>query len=355
MHEFDFVDYFIDWPWWLPLLVLVGSAAVFNFFTYFFYKITYKKFDREGKNWQALLVKTLHYPMRMFVWFCAFSMIVSLYAHHIFDFGVITTLLNFIRVGLVIALAWGLYIFIMKSQEIYLRKRGADKTTVSMLSKLSIILIVLLTLLMVLPIFGIEIAGILALGGFSGIIVGFAARDTISNLLGGFILAIDKPFLIGDWVYTVDGKVEGVVEAIGWRLTVIRNFAKQLIYMPNAEVISTTFVNGSRMSNRRIQETVTVRYEDDQKVPEIVERLNDYIKNHEDLDQNQLNFAALVKFGPSSLDILFRAYTKTVSKAEYHVVLQRVLLDALEIVRTCGGDLAFPTTTVDLKTTETSK
>ena len=64
----------------------------------------------------------------------------------------------------------------------------------------------------------------LALGGVSGIAVGFAAKDLLANFFGALMIYLDKPFKIGDWVRSSDKEIEGIVEAIGWRQTRIRNF-----------------------------------------------------------------------------------------------------------------------------------
>ena len=119
--------------------------------------------------------------------------------------------------------------------------------------------------------------------------------------------------------------------------------------MPNSSVVAETFINASRMGNRRILETLTVRYTDAKIVPKLVERLNEMLKTHSEIDQGtMLNYAALTKFGESSLDILLRAYTIKIQLSEFVTIQQSILLEALNIIRECGADLALPTSTIKI-------
>jgi len=74
---------------------------------------------------------------------------------------------------------------------------------------------------------GYSISGVLAFGGIGGIAVGFAARDLLANFFGGFMIYMDRPFDVGDWIRSPDQEIEGTVEKIGWRLTTIRTFDKR--------------------------------------------------------------------------------------------------------------------------------
>ena len=103
-----------------------------------------------------------------------------------------------------------------------------------------------------------------------GIAVGFAAKDLLANFFGGLMVYLDRPFAIGDWIRSPDREIEGTVEEIGWRVTCIRTFDKRPIYVPNSVFTQVTVENPSRMLNRRIYETIGVRYDDAAKVRDII-------------------------------------------------------------------------------------
>lgn len=352
MKADEYADFFRGWPLWLPLVVVPIVCIILHVLINIAYKIFYPKEQRGGKRWIATVLKTLYNPLKLFIWFLGLSILCSLYAHVIFDFTVQIMLGNLLRVGIIISLAWGLYIFVREAEKIILQNRGADITTVETISKLSFLTVAVLSLLLILPVFGIEIAGLLAFGGFSGIIVGMAARDTIANLIGSFSIGMDKTFRIGDWIYTTDGKIEGIVENIGWRTTCIRTFDKRPMFIPNMMITSLVIVNASRMTNRRIFETVSLRYIDADRVNAIVSELNEYLEDHDDLDSEFFNFIGLDKFADSSLDLTLRGYTKTVKLVDYQMVKQKILLEVYRVVRKHGGDMAFPTRTLSFDETK---
>jgi MscS family membrane protein len=95
--------------------------------------------------------------------------------------------------------------------------------------------------------------------------MGFAAKDMLSNIFGGLMLQMDRPFSTGDWIRS--SQFEGTVEKIGWRMTRIRTFSKNPIYIPNSIFASIPIETPSRMTNRRINEVIGIRYDDIAKIP----------------------------------------------------------------------------------------
>ena len=126
-----------------------------------------------------------------------------------------------------------------------------DPTTLHALAKLTRLSVVISAVLVALPTLGIEITALLAFGGVGGIAVGFAAQDLLSNFFGGLMIYLDRPFAIGDWIRSPDREIEGTVESIGWRLTLVRTFDKRPLYVPNSVFAKLALENPSRMTNRR--------------------------------------------------------------------------------------------------------
>jgi len=181
-----------------------------------------------------------------------------------------------------------------------------------------------------------------------GIIVGFAAKDLLANFFGGLMIYLDRPFTEGDWIRSPDREIEGTVEYIGWRLTRIRTFDQRPLYIPNSAFANIAVENPSRMSHRRINEAIGVRYDDIGAVPAIVDNVKRMLREHPAIDAEKTLIVNLNEFSASSVDILIYAYTGTTDWSEFHAVKQSVLMKVHEIVAAHGAEIAFPTTTVHL-------
>ena len=222
-----------------------------------------------------------------------------------------------------------------------------DPTTLHALVRLLRLMIVIAAVLVVLPTLGVEITAVLAFGGIGGIAVGFAAQDLLANFFGGLMIYLDRPFAIGDWIRSPDREIEGTVEKIGWRLTIMRTFDKRPLYVPNSVFNKLSLENPSRMSHRRIYETIGIRYRDADKMGVIVEDVKAMLRAHEEIDSSQTMIVNFNYFAPSSLDFFVYTFTKTTNWIRFHEIKQDVLLRIVAIIHGHGADIAFPTTTID--------
>jgi len=225
---------------------------------------------------------------------------------------------------------------------------GADPTTVQLVGKVAKLTVTVLIILPVFQLLGISISGILAFGGVGGLIVGMAAKDLLANFFGSIIVYLDRPFKVGDWIRSPDRSIEGTVEKIGFRVTAIRTFDKRPLYVPNSVFTNISVENPSRMSNRRIYETIGVRYQDSRKLPAIIAAVRSMLEQHPDIDDNQTLIVNFNSFGASSLDFFVYTFTKTTNWVEYHEIKQKVLLEILNIIHQHDADCAFPTRTLHL-------
>ncbi|MDA1370074.1 MAG: mechanosensitive ion channel family protein [Proteobacteria bacterium] len=222
-----------------------------------------------------------------------------------------------------------------------------DPTTLHALAKLLRLSVVISAVLVALPTLGIEITALLAFGGVGGIALGFAAQDLLANFFGGLMIYLDRPFTIGDWIRSPDRDIEGTVEMIGWRLTIVRTFDKRPLYIPNSVFTTLAVENPSRMSNRRIYEKIGIRYQDADKMGEIVESVKAMLKAHEEIDTSQTLIVNFNSYATSSLEFFVYTFTKTTNWVKFHEIKQDVMLKIIEIVHANDADFAFPTTTLD--------
>lgn len=208
------------------------------------------------------------------------------------------------------------------------------------------ILVVVITALIIMQEIGLSISGLLAFGGVGGLIVGLAAKDLLSNFFGGMMIFFDRPFRVGEFIKSPDRNIEGIVEKIGWRLTVVRTFSKNVLYIPNTAFSSIIVENATRMSNRRINETIGIRYDDLIKITDIIQDVNNILESNPDIDQTQKAKVYFKSFSASSCDFFIYAFTKTKDWEEFLRIKQDVLLKVAEIIEQHNAEIAYPTTTV---------
>ena len=208
------------------------------------------------------------------------------------------------------------------------------------------ILVVVITALIIMQEIGLSISGLLAFGGVGGLIVGLAAKDLLSNFFGGMMIFFDRPFRVGEFIKSPDRNIEGIVEKIGWRLTVVRTFSKNVLYIPNTAFSSIIVENATRMSNRRINETIGIRYDDLNKITDIIQDVNNILESNPDIDQTQKAKVYFKSFSASSCDFFIYAFTKTKDWEEFLRIKQDVLLKVAEIIEQHNAEIAYPTTTV---------
>ena len=223
-----------------------------------------------------------------------------------------------------------------------------DATTVRAVGKLLRAAVIITALLVAMQLFGYSISGLLAFGGIGGIAVGFAAKDLLANFFGGLMIYLDRPFSVGDWVRSPDKEIEGTVEDIGWRLTRIRTFDQRPLYIPNSVFANISVENPSRMTNRRIYETVGIRYADIGCMETIVEQVTAMLCEHPEIDTDQIMIVNFNAFSASSVDFIIYTFTKTAEWVRFHQVKQDVLLKVAQIIEANQAEIAFPTSTVHI-------
>ena len=340
----------IDGPlFMLSLLVVTGILA--HFALGIIYKRLHTVATASSQRWDDVFVTALETPLRVVLW--VFVIFIGL--------GLVPQLeelreqlASVYDTALVLLLTWFVQRLIRGAeQELLEERRGrtesTDKASVRATAKLLRVTLWIVAGLMVLQTVGVSISGLLAFGGIGGIAVGFAAKDLLANFFGGLSIYLDRPFTTGDWIRSPDQEIEGTVEDIGWRLTRIRTFDQRPLYVPNAVFSQVSVENPSRMRNRRIYETVGLRYQDADKLATIVEQVKQMLENHEEIDLSRTLIVNFVSFGPSSLDFFVYTFTKTTQWVKYHAIKQDVLLQILAIVHANDADVAFPTTTVQLE------
>ncbi|PNH79108.1 mechanosensitive ion channel protein MscS [Vibrio diazotrophicus] len=247
---------------------------------------------------------------------------------------------------------WVLIRLAINIEQYLLQDKSRDETTIQAASKVARLIILTIGLLTVMQTLGVSLRGLLTFGGVGGLIVGLAAKDLLSNFFGGLMIYFDRPFKVGEWIRSPDREIEGTVERIGWRMTIIRTFDKRPLYVPNSVFSNIIVENPSRMKNRRIYETIGLRYQDADKMATIVAQVREMLENHEDIDAQQTLIVNFNAFGASSLDFFIYTFTETINWVRFHEVKQDVMLKVMDIIHQNGADIAYPTRTLMIEPKE---
>ncbi|MBW4034712.1 MAG: mechanosensitive ion channel family protein [Proteobacteria bacterium] len=233
------------------------------------------------------------------------------------------------------------------------RGRAPDPMLVDALGKIARILVVAIIGLMLLRAMNFSIASLLAFGGVAGIAVGFAAQGVTANLFGAFVVYLDQPFKVGEWIVLPAQNVFGTVEHIGWRTTTLRGFDTRPYYVPNQIFNSSVVQTPPRMHARRISETMSIRYVDFDKLSAIVAECRDYVANCPEVDHQQSEMIFFSKFGNHALEIMIYCFAKTHVWKESLAIQERLLIQLGWIVRSHGAELAVPISQVEITSSPT--
>ncbi len=306
--------------------------------------------EKTATPWDDAVVYALERPLTLLIWIVGLAVAADIIYQETETalFEVVGPLRD---VGVIAALTWAVLRLIKRTETNMVRRSRsgetqADETTIDAIAKLLRLAVVITAGLVALQTLGFSVSGVLAFGGIGGIAVGFAARDLLANFFGGMMVYLDKPFVKGEWVRSPDREIEGTVEDIGWRLTVIRTFDHRPLYVPNSVFNQVSLENPSRMTHRRIYETIGIRYEDVDKMAAITDAVRQMLLEHTEIDESQTMIVNFNTFAASSLNFFVYTFTHTTQWVHYHQVKHDVLLRIADIIAEHGAEIAFPTTTV---------
>ncbi len=220
------------------------------------------------------------------------------------------------------------------------------KELIGWITKSLKILIFILGLAAVLELWGIKIGPIIAGLGLFGIAVALGAQDLFKNLISGILVLVEKRFKIGDWIL-VENIIEGIVEKIGFRSTIIRKFDKSIAIIPNFQFAENAVINISQTTNWKISWVINLQYNTTvEQLKTIRNEIEDYIKKNEDYKQ-ELGYAVRVDtFADSSIDMYIRCFTKTDDWDEWLAVKERLTIQIKQIVEKNGASFAFPSQSI---------
>jgi len=293
------------------------------------------------------LIESLSAPLKVLIWYCwVYFSAIALKG----DIPVLVQVIDYIDIIPIIILTWSVIRLISSIENFMLeRESSVDKDSVRLFTRLFKMLVIFAIVLGVAQYFGFAVSSIITFGGVGGIVIGFAAKDMLANVFGGLMIQMDKPFSTGDWIRTTDSSIEGMVEKIGWRMTRIRTFTKNPVYVPNSIFATIPIETPSRMTNRRISEIIGIRYDDIAQMPSIIEKVEQLLHDHEHIDHDEACRVYFDVFNASSLDFVIYAFSSVTNSTDFKRIKGRILLDIADIIAKHGAEIAYPTQTLHIQ------
>lgn len=204
----------------------------------------------------------------------------------------------------------------------------------------------------ILETWGVKVGPLVAGLGLFGVAVALGAQDMFKNLIGGLLVIAERRFHPGDWI-KVDGIVEGTVEDIGFRSTMVRRFDKAPVFVPNSKLADNAVTNFSAMTHRRIYWVLGVEYSTSvEQLKQIRDGIESYVHSNSDFaDPTEVStFVRIDSFNDSSIDIMLYCFTRTTNWGEWLEIKETLAYKIKDIVEEAGTGFAFPSQSVYVET-----
>ena len=261
---------------------------------------------------------------------------------------------NIVRSLIAFVIFWGFWRVVQPaSRGLRQLERVFTQELVDWLVKAVKIAVVLVGAATILQIWGIQVGPIIAGAGLFGVAVALGAQDLFKNLIAGILILGEKRFRKGDYIL-VEDTVEGVVESIGFRSTVVRRLDQAPVLVPNAKLSDTAVTNFSGRTHRRISWLIGVEYRTTiEQLRQIRNAIERYIVDSDNFanPSEMSTYVHIDSFNDSSIDIMIYCFTKTTVWGEFLKVKEDLAYRIKEIIESAGAEFAFPSQSVYVEST----
>jgi len=324
-------------------LIIYGIFRGISFFV--LQKLQYKITHSSSDEIKRVLKKLAHpISLLMVVWFLE-KTIPSL------QFGIAINKWIFLTLRITATVFW-IYVF-LKLVQVVMRiyaeftertHSKLDDQLVPILHNFLTGIVVFLGILKLLTLFGVNVTTVIAGASIGGLAVALASQDTVKNLIGTFMIFLDKPFHIGDWIEA--DTVVGTVEEVGFRSTRVRAADTSVYQIPNSKLAEITINNKGLRKYRRYKTELGLRYDTP---PELIEAfvrgVRALIIAHPDTKSESYN-VEFTGFGDSALLIMVNVYFKSLDWGVEQSSKHRLHIAIIKLAKALGVDFAFPSSTV---------
>lgn len=317
-------------------LIIIAFALIINKYVItriFDYAI---RLVKKTKNYaDDSLVRAFEKPMKLYITF--YSIYISL---RFIDFDGLNintvTSDRFKKIFIVIVICYFFYNLTLENSFIY-RKIKKQDIVFPFVSIIIRLVIVIIGVSCIAKEFGFT--GFITGLGISGIAFALMAQDAFSNLFGGVIIVLDRPFAIGDWIQTAD--IEGIVEEITFRSTKIKTFSMAVATIPNSKLANENIINWSQRGLRRIHFKFTIKFNIPvENIKSSLDRIRKLLNNHEKIDKELIivSFNELSTYG---FGVFVYFYTNEMNYIKYEALKEEINIEILRILREEEVELMF--------------
>lgn len=295
-----------------------------------------------GERWRQLLSPVALLLLAVALQYLAATQIVLLNPFAAFTYAVLTVIAY-------LAVAWGFWAFVLAVFETgihrgHLPEQNFNADMLRLIARIIGVFGGIVILAYGAQQIGLPVFSLLAGLGIGGLAVALAIRPTLENLIGGFILYLDKPIRVGD--FCTFGDRSGSVESIGVRSTQIRALDRTLITVPNAQFADMQIINWAQCDRMLINEVIGLRYETGaDQLRYVLVRLREMLISHPRVDSETVR-VRFAEYGASSLDVHMRIYVMTREWNDFFAIKEDILLRTKTIVEQSGTGFAFPSQTL---------
>lgn len=353
----DFLRFLLRHDFWVRLGVTAVLALAAVFGTRLYRKLIGAVLGRLRKHmpaWLGIVLNGFSEPMVLMLRCGLLYLAVVACPLPLTTAEVLRLVQPFFGAALLLLLAWGFWRsealcgLLLGSAQSKLDHED-DKTIVRFFEKIYRAVILGVAALAVLENFGIPVAGLLAGAGVAGLAVSLAAQSTLSSLIAGITLVIERPFRIGDYVTL--GTLEGTVQQISLRSTQLRTPDNCLITVENSKVCAEYIQNATERDSRLWNFVIGVTYDTTRAQLEALCAGLAELCRADPAVRPETVHVAVAAFNASSIDIDVRLYCTALGLAEFREMKTRLNLQIMGLMEHEGCGFAFPSTSVYLEKT----
>ncbi len=228
------------------------------------------------------------------------------------------------------------YIFRRSFRKFAARNPKLSQLMASLLWRVCSVIVWMVAVLAILALWGIDLTPVIAGLGITGVVLGFALQESISSLFSGFMIALNDPFRVGDWVEIGQDGVAGTVVAMDLMCVTLTTGDNKKYTVNNKYVWSNTILNSSYVDRRRIDMSVDIAYDmDTEKARNVLMSL---ISSYPEVMKDPAPVVEVNKFGASGITIIVRPWVKP---GDYWKIFWRFNAEVLGVMRANGLDMPF--------------
>ncbi|MEG0260210.1 MAG: mechanosensitive ion channel [Lysinibacillus sp.] len=322
-------------PTWMDVVVAIAICIVGWLFQHYILEKMITKSVVFLKERQLVFQATVLAQFNKAIRYAFMSVVIIISLSQLFEVNLFThkTTGSFVRSLMVFFAFKGVYdvLHYYTKQPVSLSIDEEQNVLLPFFLRIGKVLIMILAMFTIASFWDFNLNGFLTGIGLTGVAIAFGVRDTLGHVFGGMSVALDKPFQIGDWVTTEDQKIEGTIEDINLRSTLIQTGDKGLVYVPNSYLVNRPLYNLSKREKRKCEQYLYVSSSNDEEhLRSTLNAMHQQIYLHPQTEKEIIH-VFIDEIHPTSYRVIVRFFVPTNDTAEMLAVKQDILFTIRQI------------------------